>query len=163
MHHHFDDITDKLGTPKWFDRNGFPRYCDFDPDKTSNIYADVVFLVEIACQDCLHKMDVAISLSTHHLCLDDCFKNKWNDIAKEKNIDYGKLIFSHHWDDFFRKFSVEEFLNLLHYGDPPRHGCLGAGETMNCYDVKIKQCWIKNRDTFEFERHNEFEITLEEI
>jgi hypothetical protein len=29
----------------------------------------------------------------------------------------------------------------LHYGDPPRHGCDGAGDTMNCDDIAVLEVW----------------------
>jgi hypothetical protein len=31
--------------------------------------------------------------------------------------------------------------NHLHYGDPPRHDCPGAGESMNCDDLWVIQWW----------------------
>lgn len=162
MNHHFKDITDRLGAPLWFDALGYPRYCIFGPRETSNIYANVVFLVEIACQDCHHKMDVSNSFDHMDMYRNDFFKNKWEEVRKQYDIPEGKLVFGKHWKDFFNKFSKEELLNyIVHYGDPPRHDCSGAGETMNCYDLKIKEAWIK--EGFEFVRCQELEIELEKI
>lgn len=28
-----------------------------------------------------------------------------------------------------------------HYGDPPRHDCPGGGDTMNCDDIAVLECW----------------------
>ena len=33
-----------------------------------------------------------------------------------------------------------------HYGDPPRHECPGAGETMNCEDLRIVEFWRRDLD-----------------
>jgi hypothetical protein len=32
-----------------------------------------------------------------------------------------------------------------HYGDPPRHNCLGAGETMNCTDIAVLRAWHRTQ------------------
>lgn len=32
-----------------------------------------------------------------------------------------------------------------HYGDPPRHDCTGAGDSMNCIDLAVLQFWISDR------------------
>lgn len=163
MHCVFKDIIKKLGMPKWSDHSGFPRYGEFSPKNVSNIYAGAVFLIEIACQACYRKMDVAVSFSIQRLCLNEQYRKIWDEIAKENNIPDGKLIFGKHWQDFFRKLSKDELLTMLHYGDPPRHDCSGAGETMSCIDLKIKECWIKNSETHKFERIEEFEIELEQL
>ena len=46
-----------------------------------------------------------------------------------------------------------------HYGDPPRHECLGAGESMNCDDLEVLEVWI--RGSFNWERHKELEGPME--
>lgn len=30
-----------------------------------------------------------------------------------------------------------------HYGDPPVHGCVGGGDTMNCDDLEVLEVWLK--------------------
>lgn len=42
-----------------------------------------------------------------------------------------------------------------HYGDPPRHECPGAGETMNCDDIAVLEFWC--RENSEWIRKPEFE------
>lgn len=32
--------------------------------------------------------------------------------------------------------------NKLHYGDPPRHGCVG--DSMNCEDLEVLQAWCRD-------------------
>ncbi len=52
MHPYFDDITSRIDEPpKWYWRNGVPRYCDFHP-RECGVYSDVVVLLEIECQRC---------------------------------------------------------------------------------------------------------------
>ena len=47
-----------------------------------------------------------------------------------------------------------------HYGDPPRHDCRGAGETMNCDDLAVLQSWRKG-DRCDWVRHSEEEGFIE--
>lgn len=61
MKHHYKDITDKLGTPIWWDENGTPRYCLFHPKHTANIYATEAALARIECQGCRAEFDVCLS------------------------------------------------------------------------------------------------------
>ena len=61
MNRHFKDILDVMGEPTWWDAYGFPRYCDFHPGVQSYIYADVVALMQVACQACGHRFDVSVA------------------------------------------------------------------------------------------------------
>lgn len=61
MHHHYSDITDKLGIPQWYDEHAVPRYCVFGPDEVANIYASQIALLEIHCQECGTPFLVAMS------------------------------------------------------------------------------------------------------
>lgn len=59
MRENYDDIKSKINeSPKWYDANGTPRYAEFHPQLCPNIYADVVFLAKIACQNCGKQFDV---------------------------------------------------------------------------------------------------------
>ena len=49
--------------PTWFDEEGVPRWCDFEPDLVNDIYADEVALIKIACQSCGRRFQVAMSWS----------------------------------------------------------------------------------------------------
>lgn len=64
MKQKFEWFLRNLGEPKWWEETGHPRYCDFSPDKTYNIYADEVALLEIACQDCGRRFSVSMNWST---------------------------------------------------------------------------------------------------
>lgn len=49
----YDDIRRRIPEPpKWFDTHGVPRYDDFHPSLSPNVYAKEVMLYEIACQNC---------------------------------------------------------------------------------------------------------------
>lgn len=111
MHHHFQDIIGRLGAPAWWDRCGFPRYCEFKPDVASDIYASEAALVLIACQDCDTQFRVCITWSSLDLLRG---KPQLADIIREGSI---------------------------HYGDPPNNGCCAAGPTMNCLDLRVLEYW----------------------
>lgn len=61
MHNPYDDIRSRLGKPLWFDENAVPRYCPFTPDEFADIYARQGCLMEIACQNCGQRFEVAMS------------------------------------------------------------------------------------------------------
>jgi len=54
--------------------------------------------------------------------------------------------------------SLKDKLDMIHYGDPPRHGD-NLGETMNCIDLEILEYW-KRDDSGDWVRNEEFEIIL---
>lgn len=90
----YREITDKMGEPLWWDGNGVPRYVPFSPDATG-VYDHAVGLVEIACQDCGKRFEVAFEYDHH----------RWNgsELVAYKRPDP----------------------QTLHYGDPPNHDCVG--------------------------------------
>lgn len=74
MHHHYTDIRSRIPEePKWFDENAVPRYSEFTPDETADIYCRQVALLEIACQSCGHRFLVAMSWNEYrrHISLED--------------------------------------------------------------------------------------------
>jgi len=62
MNNTFEDITDKLGEPTWYDEHGFPRYCEFHPSRTANIYGYFCVLLRISCQYCGKEFEVSITM-----------------------------------------------------------------------------------------------------
>lgn len=111
MNHHYRDITDKLGAPQWWDEHAVPRYCDFSPNKTANIYRREVVLLEIRCQDCERPFRVCMTLGS---------------------LDEARGIPS-----LVNAIRSAE----LHYGDPPNVGCCPAGPTMNSIPVRVLEFW----------------------
>jgi hypothetical protein len=62
----YRDIREKLGIPKWIDRNGVPRYSEFSPDQAAEIYCDWVALMEVECQCCQKVFLCANAASYSH-------------------------------------------------------------------------------------------------
>lgn len=111
----FNDILDRIPeTPKWWDSHGVPRYENFHPKFISNIYADEVVLLRIACQSCAREFDVEVM---------------WDK-------------FSHNWSGL-PKTPFSQNISFIHYGDPPNVGCCPAGPTMNCIDLRVLQFWAR--------------------
>jgi len=134
------DIRSKIEEePLWYDENGTPRYEKFSPELSPDIYADEVVLLEIACQDCKQRFFVEMSWSTMRGLFKsrdvECFSSRFDNWAKDK--------------EYFP----------IHYGDPPIHGC--AGDTTNCYDLRIVE--FHKKENFRFKRVKEYEIELEKI
>lgn len=131
MLHHYNDIlalTDKK--PLWWDEAGVPRFCEFHPTESNNIYADEVVLLLIACQSCLVEFEVTMSWT------------RWamSSFAKQRE-------------------DMTKFVAGLHYGDPPCRTPNCSGCTMNCNDLKVLQFWRK-QDITEWERVRELEIDI---
>jgi len=84
VNHHYRDITDKLGTPLWWDEHGVPRYCDFSPDAASNIYGREVALLDIRCQNCGAAFKVCVSSSPF-----DSRQTPLADAVRDQTLHYG--------------------------------------------------------------------------
>jgi hypothetical protein len=136
MLHHYNDITSRIDSPpKWYDENGVPRYCDFAPDQTADIYVDEAALVEIGCQNCGREFLVAFS---------------------RKRADLGRLM----RNQPYVTLAADIRANRVHYGDPPNAGCCPSGPTMNCDDRRVIEYW--RRDGFDWTRDPSLEISLDE-
>lgn len=132
MFNDYTDITKRIAAPpKWWDENGVPRYAEFDPQRLANIYAREAALVEVACQACGRRFEVAFS----HPCLERT-SDKIGLLAE--NIRDGEL----------------------HYGDPPNYGNCQSGASMNCFDLRVLQYWSRDNQKFEWVRDSRLEIGL---
>lgn len=121
----YNDIKSRIKEdPKWWDANGVPRYDKFHPELSCDIYAEEVVLVEIQCQDCRQRFMVEFNWSSH------------------------RALFSGRPSP-----SLSESPGLLHYGDPPAHGCIG--DTMNCEDLMVVEFWQRN--DFDWEERSDLE------
>lgn len=132
MHCGYRDILNVMGEPQWWDEVAVPRYCDFAPDESHNIYAKQVALVEIACQDCGRRFKVTFSSTP-----------VWDEALKGMPKDW-----------LVRRVENKS----LHYGDPPNAGCCPCGPTMNCEDLQVLEFW--EQAGFEWRRRPELEIAL---
>lgn len=131
MNQIYSDILDKLGEPQWFDECAVPRYCKFEPNAVSDIYAHQVALVEIACQPCEHLFLVAFS---------------WGMMDNLKGVPSLK-----------ERITAKE----LHYGDPPNVACCMAGATMNSVPHRVVEFWDQPRPIEDWKRLAEYEIEIE--
>lgn len=135
MNHHYRDITDKLGEPKWWDEHAVPRYCDFTPDESADIYANEVVLLHIECQSCRTPFRVCMSASAPRI-------NWYETKEGGPTVVYPDLA-----------DSIDE----LHYGDPPNAGCCPAGPTMNSVLVRVIEFWERSRDPWGWKRRDDLE------
>lgn len=112
MNHHYEDIRSRIPEPpRWFDEHAVPRWSDFSPRETADIYARECCLVLIECQGCGHEFKVAFAWSS------------WD------------VILGRH------PKPLSETVKDLHYGDPPNIGCCGAGPTMNSIPRRVLEFW----------------------
>ena len=86
------------------------------------IYADRAVLVRIACQNCGQEFLVGEDQSAL-----DRMKLRWMFPGNEVDDE------------------VASWVDGYHYGDPPRHECVG--DTMNCEDLEILEVWMQNEGT----------------
>jgi hypothetical protein len=133
MNNYFQDIVEKLGEPKWFDDNGYPRYCDFAPDEISNIYAREVAFLLITCQNCNTPFKVAVSSNGFN----------WHGGPHS----YRQIILDH----------------AIGYGDPPNMHCCSAGPSMTSNPVRVLEFWERYVDgVFEWVRNPIYEINVDD-
>jgi hypothetical protein len=67
MKHNYVDILKRINEPPtWYDEYGTPRFGKFTPDLCPNIYASIVILMRIVCQDCRKPFDVEMHWDTFH-------------------------------------------------------------------------------------------------
>ena len=120
MNNEFKDILVRIHEkPKWWDEMGVPRYCEFHPSETANIYADETMLMLIQCQDCKKRYKV-------------CSTSRGGLYKKYLGQDGHNKI----WEPW-------------HYGDPPNNcgdDCIG-GATMNVELIRILEYWVRNEET----------------
>lgn len=115
MNNDYSDIRDQLGPPIWWDEHAVPRYCEFSPRETANIYAHEVCLLVIQCQSCGYEFKVAMSQNAYG----------WNELIRAAMPTLAEQI-EH---------------DTIHYGDPPNAGCCPSGATMNSIPIRVLQFW----------------------
>lgn len=140
MHHHYNDIVSRIKErPKWWDENAVPRYDEFTPNDTADIYCDEAVLLEIQCQDCGYHFKVAFSSDMYdryhnaslrqHYLKDKGEERDIKELAREASLAWGVIS------------------NGLHYGDPP-NACppnCAAGATMNSVPLEVLEFWVKDK------------------
>jgi len=63
------------------------------------------------------------------------------------------------WDEHPKPCFTKR-MSRLHFGDPPRHGCVG--DTMNCDDIEVLEFWRKGnrKASWDWHRNRALEIHL---
>jgi hypothetical protein len=113
----YHDITSRIPEPPtWYDASGTPRYGDFSPGDLG-VYDHLALLVRIACQSCQKEFLVA-GYTSHN----------WYAVAVGDTLHYSN--------------TLENIAPGFHYGDPPRHGCVG--DTMNCEEIEVVEAWERS-------------------
>lgn len=136
MHPDFADIRTRIATPPlWYDEAGTPRYDLFHP-KMLGIYDTFAILGHIACQSCHWR----------------CFVGRgWSalDFIRQGMLKEGPVF-----------PTLVDLAEAFNYGDPPRHDCPGAGETMTSELWAIAEAWEKI--DFEWTRRPDLERLVAE-
>lgn len=131
----YDGIRKRIPEePKWHDCHGVPYYDEFRPDDVPDIYADRAVLYLISCQACGKEFQVVAQ------------EYSGNQFAPTRRC---------------QRLETADDLLMLHFGDPPRHDCPGAGNSMNCWDLRVLQYW--RRENFKWIRVPEMEIDLPDL
>lgn len=134
MHESYTDITSLIDEePQWWDEAGVPRYCQFHPLLSNNVYINEAALMLIRCQSCDQLYRVAIT----HGPMDELF-------AVVKTLSIAHRIKA----------------GQLHYGDPPNTDCCAAGATMNSIPVRVLQYWHKDIH-FRWTRDETLEVDID--
>ena len=124
-------LTDQA--PIWFDERGVPRYAPFHPSLLG-VYDRYAVLAEIECQSCGERLLVGVGRPEHLFCR----TNGKTEIVVQ-SLDW----------------LAKDFV----FGDPPRHDCPGAGESMSCIERRIVEAW--ERVGLTWGRLSEYEIALD--
>ena len=119
--------------PTWFDHDGVPRYAPFHPGLLG-VYDRFAVLAEIECQSCGQRFLIGEGRPKH-------------------------VIHALHGDVEIIEQDLANLAQNFVFGDPPRHDCPGAGETMSCIERRIVEAW--QQVDFEWVRQPEFEIGLD--
>lgn len=117
MHISYEDILALHPEPPlWWDENAVPRYCEFEPSKVVNIFANEVALIQVLCRHCAKPFTVAITSERMPKVLVPEYETIREDII-------------------FRQ---------LHYGHPPNVGCCPEGPTLTSIPMKVFQYWHRD-------------------
>jgi len=121
----------EMGDPLWFDEHGVPRYCDFNPMRSANIYASEIALALVTCQNCGKGFHVCFSFSEADQLLHEV-----------------------------KPLTVHIRERTLHYGDPPNMECCPIGNTMNSEPRSVLQFWKLKKPEYTWVRCPEYEIDI---
>lgn len=130
MHPSYSDILNRIPEPPvWYTHDGVPRYNEWQPREES-IYASYSLLTLIQCQDCPAQMLVGRDFDDMGL-------------FRSRMVSHYYAGGNHNdLSDLPPAATILELAQSGSPGDPPHHGCPGAGETMGCVPIKIVKFWV---------------------
>jgi len=115
MHPNYADIRAATNQePLWYGANGVPRYAPYHP-KMLGIYDQLSALFVVQCQGCGEFF--LVGEGTPRLSL--------------LRVALGES----------NQLTLHQFVQGWSCGDPPRHDCPGAGETMSATEIAVLQAW----------------------
>ena len=117
--------------PQWYDANGTPRYCEFRPFESPNVYAREIALLEIACQHCGE-----IFLVEQHR---DELQEAYRKACGAQDAGLAEAV---------RQRTIT-------YRDPPLHHC--DGDTMLSATLRVVEFW-RREPQFQWARVPELEV-----
>lgn len=136
----YDDITSRIPTrPQWYDGNGVPRYAPFEP-RMMGVYDQVAVLAKIRCQDCRAEFLVGEGWSNLDIYKRFAGHDETPEIWVWREAE-GVQPAGHYLD---YEAALKMLVDSYHYGDPPRHGCVG--DTMNSEPIDIVEAWSYDKD-----------------
>lgn len=144
----YNDITNKLGPPLWWDSNGVPRYKVFHPSMMG-VYVDYAALISISCQGCNRRLKVGWDFDPLHLL---CYIP-------------GHPAGDEVWAKSRFKLPDKESPGSVGYGDAPAHydgmDRLCSGCTMTTDVTRIHEFWRKDKKEIEWKRDHSLEFEYE--
>lgn len=139
MNHDYEDITSRIvEPPRWFDERAVPRYCEFGPSHSANIYADEAVLFVIECQACRTPFRVCLTSDSSMRAVRGHIEKRAPDPSLAEQVR------SH----------------TLEYGDPPNMGCCPSGPTMNSVPRRVLEYWYRRSGHGDWERDEKLEADL---
>lgn len=127
----YSDILERVpDEPVWWTQHGVPRFCRFEPNRGSDVYATWAVLLRIECQYCSKEFDVELVWGSFTPSRPEVSIRSWRENPRYK------------WFPF-------------RYGDPPSHNC--TGDTMSSVPLRVLACYHHNKDG-SWERIEGFEI-----
>ena len=130
----YTDIEKRIKEkPKWYDKNGVPRYDDFHPDLAPNIYAEQVVLMKVKCQYCGRSFLVELDWGKYSD--EDDLKTRIIDAT----INYGDPPHHNCIGDSMNSIPIKimEFWDLEHNRESPEYVKL-EWKRKQVYELKIE-------------------------
>lgn len=145
-----NDVLSRIDEPpKWYTKEGYPRYDDFKP-KQCSIYAEFSALFLIACEDCDEQFEIGVEWNASDLYqyLIDASKIPKTKYNRNQTEDfylhmpaaiYAPKVLDPHGNPVVKTATLEELVETWDFGDPPSHGCIG--DTMGSIPLACLEAW----------------------